>query len=108
MKNIFIYVGLALLVGGAVIGALTGIQAAQWIELAACAVGLATCTVSIVSKAEKKDWKLWVALAALAVGTILLIWAGISDSVIQSVITAVIGLVVLVTGLLPVLIRKKE
>lgn len=107
MKNIFIYIGLALVVAGAAIGALTGIPAAQWIELAACAVGLATCIISIVKKDEKKDWKLWVALAAVSVGTILLVWAGISDSIIQSVITAVIGLVVLVTGLLPVLFKKE-
>lgn len=107
MKNIFIYIGLALVVAGAAVGALTGIPAAQWIELAACAVGLATCIISIVKKDEKKDWKLWVALAAVSVGTILLVWAGISDSIIQSVITAVIGLVVLVTGLLPVLFKKE-
>ena len=107
MKNIFIYIGLALVVAGAAIGALTGIPAAQWIELAACAVGLATCIISIVKKDEKRDWKLWVALAAVSVGTILLVWAGISDIIIQSVITAVIGLVVLVTGLLPVLFKKE-
>lgn len=107
MKNIFIYIGLALVVAGAAVGALTGIPAAQWIELAACAVGLATCIISIVKKDEKRDWKLWVALAAVSVGTILLVWAGISDSIIQSVITAVIGLVVLVTGLLPVLFKKE-
>ena len=107
MKNIFIYIGLALVVAGAAIGALTGIPAAQWIELAACAVGLATCIISIVKKDEKRDGKLWVALAAVSVGTILLVWAGISDSIIQSVITAVIGLVVLVTGLLPVLFKKE-
>jgi uncharacterized protein involved in response to NO len=107
MKNIFIYIGLALVVAGAAIGALTGIPAAQWIELAACAVGLATCIISIVKKDEKRDWKLWVALAAVSVGTILLVWAGISDSIIQSVITAVIALVVLVTGLLPVLFKKE-
>lgn len=106
MKNIFIYIGLALVVAGAAIGAITGIPAAQWIELAACAVGLATCIISIVKKDEKRDWKLWVALAAVSVGTILLVWAGISDSIIQSVITAVIALVVLVTGLLPVLFKK--
>lgn len=107
MKNIFIYIGLALVVAGAAIGALTGIPAAQWIELAACAVGLATCIISIVKKDEKRDWKLWVALAAVSVGTILLVWAGISDSIIQRVITAVIALVVLVTGLLPVLFKKE-
>ena len=107
MKNIFIYIGLALVVAGAAVGALTGIPAAQWIELAACAVGLATCIISIVKKDEKRDWKLWVALAAVSVGTILLVWAGISDGIIQSVITAVIALVVLVTGLLPVLFKRE-
>ena len=107
MKKIFTWIGLALVIIGAAVGAFTGIAAAKWIELAACAVGFATCAVSIAKSSEKKDWKLWLAMAAVAVGTILLVWAGISESVIQSVITAVIGLVVLVTGLLPAIVAKK-
>ena len=107
MKKIFIYIGIALLVAGAAIGAFTGIPAAKWIELAACAVGFATCAASIVKSSDRKDWKLWTALAAVAVGTILLVWAGISDSLIETVITSVIGLVVLITGLLPALFAKK-
>ncbi|MCR4631408.1 MAG: hypothetical protein K5786_07225 [Treponema sp.] len=108
MKNIFIYIGLALIIAGAVIGQFTGIEAASWIELVGFAAGLATCSIGIVKKAEKKDWKLYVAIAAIAVGTILMVWAGISQSVISSVISTVIGLVVLVTGLLPVLLSKKN
>lgn len=108
MKNIFIYVGLALIIAGAAIGNFTGIPAANWIELAGFAAGLATCAVSIVAKSEKKDWKLWLSLVSVSVGTILLVWAGISESVIASVISAVIGLVILVTGLLPVLLTKKK
>jgi len=106
MKNIFIYIGLALIIAGAVIGQFTGIEAASWIELVGFAAGLATCSIGIVKKAEKKDWKLYVAIAAI--GTILMVWAGISQSVISSVISTVIGLVVLVTGLLPVLLSKKN
>ena len=111
MKNIFIYIGLALIIAGAVIGQFTGIDAASWLELVGFAAGLATCAIGIVNKAEKtekKDWKLYIAMAAIAIGTILLIWAGISQSVISSVISTVIGLVVLVTGLLPVLLSKKN
>lgn len=108
MKNIFIYVGLALIIAGAVIGNFTGIAAANWIELAGFAFGLASCITGIVSKAEKKDWKLYMSLFAISVGTILLVWAGITQETITSLITAVIGLVILVTGLLPVLLIKKK
>jgi len=108
MKNIFIYVGLALIIAGAVIGNFTGVAAASWIELAGFAFGLASCIAGIVNKAEKKDWKLYVSLFAISIGTILLVWAGIAQETITSLITAVIGLVVLVTGLLPVLFAKKK
>ena len=57
MKNIFTWIGLALVVIGAAVGAFTGIEAAKWIELAACSVGLAVCVVSIVNGSERKDWK---------------------------------------------------
>lgn len=108
MKNIFIYVGLALIIVGAAIGNFTGIPVANWIELAGFAAGLASCVVGIVQKTEKKDWKLYLSLIAICIGTILLIWAGIAESTVTSLITAVIGLVVLVTGLLPALLAKKK
>lgn len=107
-KNIFIYVGLGLIIAATILGAFTDVGVASWLELAGFAAGLATCAVSIVKKQEKKDWKMWVALVGVIVGTILLVWAGIAEDTIKSVISAVFGLVVLVTGLLPVLLPKKE
>jgi hypothetical protein len=108
MKQIFIWIGLALVVIGAAIGAFLGIPAATWIELAACAVGLATCVISIVKSAEKKDWKLYVALFAIVIGTILLIFGGMAESTITTIITSVIGLVLLIIGIIPAIIKKKE
>ncbi|HBB42496.1 MAG TPA: hypothetical protein DCZ74_03185 [Treponema sp.] len=109
MKNIFTWIGLALVVIGAAVGAFTGIEAAKWIELAACSVGLAVCVVSIVNGSERKDWKVYVALAGIAVGTVLLIWGGMAENTITTIISAVIGLAALIAGLIPVITaRKKE
>lgn len=108
MKQIFIWIGLALVVIGAAIGAFLGIPAATWIELAGCAVGLAICVISIVKSTEKKDWKLYVALSAIVVGTILLIFGGMAESTITTIITSVIGLVLLIIGIIPAIIKKKE
>jgi uncharacterized membrane protein HdeD (DUF308 family) len=108
MRNILTFIGLLLIIAGAVVGTFAGIPAAQWIELSGFAVGLALCIVSIVKATAKKDWKLYSSLAAVSVGTILLVWAGLSESVIQSVIGAVIGLVALLAGLLPSLLAKPD
>lgn len=108
MKNIFVYVGLALIVVGAVVGNFTGIGVAMWIELAGFAFGLASCVIGIVKKSEKHDWKLYLSIVAISAGTILLAFAGITESVIVSVITAVIGLVVLIIGILPAMVSFKK
>lgn len=108
MKQIFTWIGLALVIVGAAVGAFTGLPAAQWVELAACAVGLATCIASIVGSSEKKDWKLYLALSSIVVGAILLIFGGMAESTITTIITGVIGLVLLIIGIIPAIIKKKE
>ena len=107
MKKAFLYIGLALVVIGAAVGAFTGISGAKWAALAGCAVGFAACAVSIFAESEKKDWKLWVSLAGIAAGTVLLVFAGLSEAVITSIISGVIGLALLIAGLLPALVKKK-
>ena len=108
MKQIFTWIGLALVVIGAAIGAFTGIEAAKWIELAACAVGLATCIISVVKTSDKKDWKLYVALIGIVAGTILLIFGGMAESTVTTIITSVIGLVLLIASLIPAIVKAKE
>lgn len=108
MKNIFTYLGIVLVVAASVIGSFTGVEVSRWVEFSGYAVGLALCTVSIVDRAKSKDWKLYIALSGVAIGTILLVFAGISESTITSIMAAVFGLVALIAGLLPVLLSDKN
>ena len=80
---------------------------ASYIELAGFAVGLATCILGIVTKAEKKDWKLYVSIVGITLGAILLVFAGLVESQIATLISAVAGLVVLIVSILPAFIKKK-
>lgn len=107
MKNIFIWIGVALVVAATIIGQFTGIPAASYIELAGFAVGLATCILGIVTKAEKKDWKLYVSIVGITLGSILLVFAGLVESQIATLISAVAGLVVLIISILPAVIKKE-
>lgn len=108
MKNIFIWVGIALVVLASVIGQFTGVSVASWIELAGFTVGLASCVVGILKGTEKKDWKLYVSIVGMIVGVALCVFAGIAESSITTLITAVAGLVVLIVSLLPKLLAKKS
>ena len=108
MKNVFIWVGVALILGGCILGYFTGIEQAAWIELAGFASGLAICVASIIKKSEKKDWKLYVSIVGVVVGTILMIWGGIAKDLITSIIAAVFGLVILVTSILVPTIANKS
>lgn len=108
MKNILIWLGVVFVIASTAIGQFTGIEAAAWIELAGWTVGLACCIVGIISKAEKKDWKLYVSIIGIVVGVGLLAFAGVSEDKIKTLITAVIGIVVLIVSIVPALIIKND
>lgn len=107
MKNVLVWVGLIVLIAATAVGELTGIPLADWIELAGWSIGLACCILGIVSKAEKKDWKLYASLVGIVVGVFLLALASISKDTITTVITTVFGLVALILSILPALLPKK-
>jgi len=108
MKNILIWLGVAFVVAGTAIGQFTGIEAAAWIELVGWAVGLACCIIGIVSKAEKKDWKLYASIAGIVVGVSLLAFAGVTEDKIKTLVTAIIGLVALIASVIPAFVIKKD
>ena len=66
------------------------------------------CIASILKKSDKKDWKVYVAIIGIVIGVMLLIWAGIAQDLVVSIITAVFGLMVLITSLLPVMLKSKN
>ena len=108
MKNVFVWVGVALIAISTLFGQMTGQGVAVWLELAGYSIGLACCIVGIVSKAEKKDWKLYVAIIGIVAGSALLVFAGVTEDKIKTLITTIFGLVILVISMLPVLIKKVE
>jgi len=108
MKNIFVWIGVIFIALSTFVGQMTGIGVAVWLELAGYSIGLACCIVGIISKAEKKDWKLYVAIIGIVIGSALLVFAGVTEDKIKTLITTIFGLVVLVASMLPVLLSVKK
>lgn len=108
MKNIFVWIGVIFIALATFVGQMTGIGVAVWLELAGYSIGLACCIVGIISKAEKKDWKLYVAIIGIVIGSALLVFAGVTEDKIKTLITTIFGLVVLVASMLPVLLSVKK
>ena len=108
MKNVFVWIGVILIALSTFFGQMTGIDVAVWLELAGYSIGLACCIVGIISKAEKKDWKLYVAIIGIVIGSALLVFAGVTEDKIKTLITTIFGLVVLVASMLPVLLSVKK
>lgn len=108
MKNILLCIGVAIIAIATLVGQFTGIDSALWIELAGFAVGLAVCIVKIVKGTEKKDWKVFAAISGIVIGTICCVFAGLTEAQITSLISAIAGISVMVVGLLPTLLIKKE
>ena len=108
MKNILVWIGVAFIAFATLFGQLTGIGIAVWLELAGYSIGLACCILGIISKAEKRDWKLYVAIIGIVVGSALLVFAGVTEDKIKTLISAIFGLIVLVVSMIPTLLGKKE
>ena len=108
MKNVFLWLGVALIVAATIIAQFTGVGTAVWIKLAGFTIGLASCIIDIVSKTEKKGWKLYLSIIGIVVGVALLAFAGVSEDKIKALITAIVGVVVIIAGLLPVQLKKTE
>ena len=108
MKNIFIWTGVALIVAATVIAQFTGVPVATWIELAGFAIGLAVSVLGIVTKAEKKDWRLYAAIVGIITGSALLVFGGLSEGTITTLISLIAGVVAMVIGILPTVLAEKK
>lgn len=108
MKNILVYLGVAVLIAATIVAQFTTVPNADFIQLAGFAVGLALAVIGTVKKAEKKDWKLYGSISGVIIGSMLLVFAGVTEEKITSIMTLVFGLVVLVISILPTVIKKKE
>lgn len=107
MKNILIWFGVTFIVAATIIAQFTGIDVAKWIELAGFAIGLASCILGIVQKAEKKDWKLFASIGGVVVGSALLVFSGLTEGTITTLISLVAGVAAMIIGILPLVFEKK-
>lgn len=106
-KNLFVWIGIILIIVGAILSAFTDI-ANDIPGLAASAFGLGALIVSVYQKSEQKGVKVLFAIICIVLGAIACAIAGLSQEVTLQIITGVIGLVLLLIGILSVFVTKKK
>lgn len=100
-------VGLVLLAIGITIGYLFKMPVADIVAIAMIIAGAVTSIYDILMKDQIKGWKCWLFLVAMVFGVACLTLAGISKSVIESVIGAVVLILDLIFGVAVVKIVPK-
>lgn len=99
--------GLILLVAGIVVGYLAKMPVADIIAVALIIAGAVTSIFDILMKDEVKGWKCWVFVVLMTLGVAALTVAGISGSVIESVIGGVVIILDIIFGVVVVKTAKK-
>lgn len=108
MKNFVKILGVILLVAGSVLGCFSTIAVADYIAIAVDACGLALLIGSTLKKAEKKTWKEYLCIVLFAIAGFCCGFAGIADTVIAQLSTAIAAVVALITGLIVSSIKAKK
>ena len=109
-KNIFIIIGLILIVGGAAISYFAGFPMADVTGFAASMFGAGAVAAGFWEKRTKTDVFSILTVACIGVGAFLLGFGGFVESTMTTIITGVIGLVGIIAGLIVgfININKKD
>lgn len=91
-------VGLILLVAGIVVGYISKVPVVDIIAVAAIIAGAVTSIYDILMKDEIQGWKCWVFVVLMTLGVAALTVAGISGSIIESVIGGVVIILDIIFG----------
>ena len=105
-KNIWLWIGIGLLVVGTVVACFTNILN-DIPALAVAAFGLGSIIVSVWNKSEKKDWVTILAIVFVSVGAFCCAFVGLAQDTMTKVIAAVSALVMLLIGILTPVINAK-
>ncbi|MBQ0165530.1 MAG: hypothetical protein KBT02_00295 [Treponema sp.] len=109
MKNKILYIiGLVLMVVGAVLSYFAKVPLETAGGIVASAVGLGLVIAAAYIKAEKKDWKLLVTIICLGVGGFLVGLGGMAKEAAVSLVSAIVGVVIMIIGLIPTLVAQKK
>ena len=100
--------GLILLVGGILLENNEKMPVADIIAVALIIAGAVTSIFDILMKDEVKGWKCWVFVVLMTLGVAALTVAGISGSVIESVIGGIVIILDIIFGVIVVKTAKKS
>jgi len=99
--NVVAIVGLILVVGFVAVGFILNFETAWMLSIVGASAGLAMLIGEVVEKEPTGDkWKAYLIGAGLSIGTMVSVFGGITESVLTSVVGAVVLLVAVVLGVL--------
>lgn len=100
MNKVFKIIGLVCIIVGAVIAALFNLVVTDLIGVAVAFLGASLTAIGVYKSAEVKDWKLVLAIFLMAIGGICCALSGVAEATMTQIITAVAGLVILISGVI--------
>lgn len=99
MNTILKWVFIALTIAGVGVSYFTTIPAVDITALAVAFCSAGALFGSTLNKGDKKDWKTYVSTICITIGAFGLGFAGVSSEIVSKVVSAVIGLIALVIGI---------
>lgn len=106
-KNIFLIIGVLVVIASTVLGALTDIGN-DIPALIGTAFGLGMETIAIWNKSEKKNWLVIAAIVCAIVGGVCCCFAGLSEQTLTSLVIAIAGVVALLISIFTGIIAAKK
>ena len=99
MNKTFKIIMVILMVIGAIVSYFSDIPLVDYISLAVEFGSAGALCANIRNKSEKKDWKVNVSMICIGISSFCLGFIGVTTDVMSQVITAVVGLLALILGL---------
>lgn len=100
MNKTFKIILTVLIVAGAFLAAFTDIPLLEYGGLAVACASAGALIFATWNKSEKKDWKVIVSIALIAIGSFALGFMGVAGDNISKIIAAVGGVVLLIFGII--------
>lgn len=102
MNKIFTWIGIILVVAGAIVSVFAGVSQAEIIGIATAMVGAGVLCTNIVKKAKSENKNMvlvYISMGLIAVGAFLTSLLGMHENTVTQIIVTAIGLVTLIVGL---------
>ena len=107
MKRIWGIIAVAILIAASALAYFTTIPAVKYSALCVASFDYALLILNTIKSAEKKTWKEYLCTGLFVAAGILFAVVGFSKDNMTQLITAIIGIVSLIAGLLVTFIPKK-